>query len=83
MQVKTKEVWEAVEKGCINFNNEFRCPNCGKLLVPVCVNLGVVRVGNKEKLYCARGFPDDCTQYGCPKYIFVDWLERYRKTGKL
>jgi hypothetical protein len=71
--------WCAFERKCINFNDEFNCPSCGKLLVPVCVNLGMIG----EKFYCGRNFPEDCSKYGCPKYNFVYWreLENYRLTG--
>ena len=79
----TKRVSEVDNKKCINFNDEFRCPKCRQLLVPVCVNLGTVKVGKETKLYCSRNFPDDCSKYGCPKYSYVWWLECYRETGKL
>jgi hypothetical protein len=38
-----------------------------------------------EKFYCGRNFPEDCSKYGCPKYIFVSWseLERFRQIGRL
>jgi hypothetical protein len=73
--------WCAFEKKCINFNEEFNCPSCKMLLVPVCVNLGMVG----EKFYCSRNFPENCSEYGCPKYVYVYWkeLENYRLFGKL
>lgn len=78
----TKRVDEVAGK-CIDFNGEFRCPGCRILLVPACVNLGKVKVGKEEKLYCSREFPQDCSEYGCPKYSYVGWLERYRMSGRL
>ncbi|MBA7624522.1 hypothetical protein ES703_31931 [subsurface metagenome] len=96
----TKRVDEVMGK-CINFNDEFHCPGCRKLLVPVCVNLGTIKAGKgaltpeearkysagefrgKLELYCSRNFPPDCSKYGCPKYSYVGWLERYRQTGRL
>ncbi|MEM2582248.1 MAG: hypothetical protein QXD09_05535 [Candidatus Caldarchaeum sp.] len=88
MAVKTKDVeWCAFERRCIDFDREFHCPCCGKLLVPVCVNLGLIKLKGEEecKLYCNRNFPDDCSQYGCPKYNHVYWeqLEHYRLYGRL
>jgi hypothetical protein len=73
--------WCAFERKCINFNDEFNCPSCRKLLVPVCVNLGMVG----DKFYCVRNSPEDCSQYGCPAYRYVYWreLENYRLTGSL
>lgn len=82
VEMVTKKVSE-VDGKCINFNDEFRCPGCRKLLVPVCVNLGAVKVGEEQKLYCGHNFPEDCSQFGCPKYSYVGWLERYRMSGKL
>jgi len=81
-KLKTKEVHEVIGK-CIDFGREFNCPECHRLLVPVCVNLGTIRRGEDDKLYCTHNFPEDCSQYGCPRYIFVSWLEHYRKMGRL
>ena len=80
----TKSVGEVTGK-CIDFDKEFKCPSCRKLLVPVCVNLGTVRPkgAKDDRLYCSRDFPEDCSQYGCPKYMYVGWLENYRETGRL
>jgi len=73
--------WCAFKRKCINFDGEFKCPSCGRLLVPVCVNLGMVG----EKFYCSRNFPENCSEYGCPKYNYVHWqeLENYRLTGRV
>lgn len=71
----------ACQKKCVDWNGEFRCPSCGKLLVPICVNLGVFA---DNKLYCGRDFPDDCSKFGCPKYCYVYWseLKNYRNYGR-
>jgi len=72
-KLKTKDIeYVAYEKKCINFNGEFSCPSCRTILYPVCINLGMIR---NKRFYCYRGFPENCQEYGCPKYIYVDWKE--------
>jgi hypothetical protein len=80
-KLKLKDIEFVIEKKCINFNEEFRCPNCKALLIPICINLGMV----KDKFYCNHNFPDDCTKFGCPKYSYMNWkeLQNYRLFGKV
>lgn len=78
----------AFEKQCVNFNDEFLCPHCGKRVFRVCVNLGMMRDKETRKnvLYCTgHGFPEDCSAFGCPKYGYNAWpeLENYRLNGLL
>jgi hypothetical protein len=62
-------------KKCINLNEEFKCPRCKTPLFPVCVNLGMLE---NKRFYCGHDFPEDCSAFGCPKYIYVAWKELQR-----
>jgi len=54
--MKLKDLDYVEKKGCLTFSKE--CVNISKT-----VNLKT----GKEKYYCVRCFPEDCSQYGCPK----------------
>lgn len=56
LNMKLKELDFVEKKGCLTFSKA--CVNIGKT-----VDLETGR----EKYYCARCFPEDCTRYGCPK----------------
>ena len=62
-------------KGCFD-----RFPNPTQ----VCVNLGEVFDKKKKKrmFYCTHNFPENCSEYGCPKMMPIDkeWLKDLRKT---
>jgi len=66
---------EVVKKGCLN---SFYNPT------EVCVNLGEVKVKNKRMFYCVRGFPEDCSKFGCPKMMPIDeaWKKDLKKLSK-
>lgn len=55
------------KKGCITFSR-------------ICVNLG--KVANletgKEEYSCGHGFPEDCSEYGCPKLMPMSNPEAWR-----
>jgi len=73
----------AFDKKCIDFDGEFQCPECKVLLVPICVNLGMV----EEKFYCSgRRFGLSCSEPEYKivrKYVYWEELANYRLTGRL
>lgn len=54
--MKLKDLDYVEKKGCLTFSRE--CVNIGK---------SVDLKAGKEKYYCVRDFPEDCSKFGCPK----------------
>jgi len=54
--MKLKELDFVEKKGCLTFSRE--CVNIGKT---------VDLQAGREKYYCVRDFPEDCSKFGCPK----------------
>jgi len=77
----------AFDKKCIDFDGEFRCPECKVLLVPVCVNLGMCRSKDEGQFYCSgRRFGLSCSEpeYKIVRsYVYWEELANYRLTGQL
>lgn len=65
--MKLKDLDYVEKKGCLTFSKE--CVNIGKT-----VNLQI----GKEKYYCVRDFPKDCSKYGCPKLNIMSDPERMK-----
>lgn len=61
---------EVKKRGCIRGTIEEGTKGFVKASVVACVNLGQVKNRNlrKYEYYCLRDYPNDCSEFGCPKY---------------
>jgi len=64
-----KDVTVVEDKGCITFSR-------------VCVNLGKVAdlETGFEEYYCTHDFPEDCSKFGCPKYVPITNHKQWKLT---
>jgi len=57
-----------LDKGCLDLFGRTICVDLGE-----CMN----KETGKRRFYCVRSFPDDCSEFGCPKMMALDskWLK--------